>query len=40
MQDFYVFSNGQLKRQDNTIYFIDGEGKKKSLPVDKVYKLN
>lgn len=40
LQDFYVFSNGQLKRQDNTIYFIDGEGKKKSLPVDKVENLH
>jgi CRISPR-associated protein Cas1 len=41
-RDYYVFSNGQLKRKDNTLYFIDNEGNSKPLPIaaiDNLYVL-
>lgn len=33
-KDIYIFSNGDLKRKDNTLYF-EGEGKKKFIPVEQ-----
>lgn len=33
-KDIYIFSNGELKRKDNTLYF-EGEGKKKYIPVEQ-----
>ena len=35
-KDYYVISNGSLKWKDNTIYYFDLEGNKKSLPIEQV----
>lgn len=37
-KDIYIFSNGELKRKDNTIYFESDEGKK-YLPVEEVENI-
>ncbi|MFW6016793.1 MAG: type I-B CRISPR-associated endonuclease Cas1b [bacterium] len=39
-RDYYLFSNGRLKRKDNTIYFVDFEDNKRSLPVEQVNNLH
>ena len=39
-RDYYIFSSGRLKRKDNTIYFIDSENNKRSLPVEQIDKLH
>ncbi|MCL1633001.1 type I-B CRISPR-associated endonuclease Cas1b [Sporolactobacillus sp. CPB3-1] len=36
-KNYYVFSKGRLKREDNTLYFLNEEtGKKKYLPIEQV----
>lgn len=40
MRDHYVFSNGRLKRKDNTIYFEKEDGVKKPLPIEKIGTLH
>ncbi|WZL74336.1 type I-B CRISPR-associated endonuclease Cas1b [Clostridiaceae bacterium 35-E11] len=39
-RDYYIFSNGRLKRKDNTIYFVGCEGTKRSLPVEQIDRLH
>lgn len=39
-RDYYIFSNGDLKRKENTIYFIDENQQKRSLPIEQVDKLH
>lgn len=39
MRDYYVFSDGTLKREDNTIYFIDNDNNKKALPIEQTDNL-
>ena len=39
-RDYYIFSNGNLKRKENTIYFIDENQQKRSLPIEQVDKLH
>lgn len=39
-RDYYIFSSGRLKRKENTIYFEDGEGNKKALPIEDVDKIH
>ncbi|MDG4656918.1 type I-B CRISPR-associated endonuclease Cas1b [Ectobacillus antri] len=39
LRDFYVFSNGRMKRKDNTFYFIDEQENQKSLPVQQIDNL-
>ncbi|SFA50033.1 CRISP-associated protein Cas1 [Parageobacillus thermantarcticus] len=39
LRDHYIFSNGRLKRKDNTIYFLDENETKRSLPVHQVDNL-
>lgn len=34
-KDIYIFSNGDLRRKDNTLFF-EGEGKRKYLPVEQI----
>lgn len=34
--DYYILSNGRIKRKDNTIYFEDAEQNKRALPVEQV----
>ncbi|WP_047152755.1 type I-B CRISPR-associated endonuclease Cas1b [Aneurinibacillus tyrosinisolvens] len=36
LKDYYIFSNGRMKRKDNTFFFVDHEEKKKSLPVERI----
>jgi CRISPR-associated protein Cas1 len=39
-KDYYIFSNGRIKRMDNTIYFVDEENTKKALPIEQVDQLH
>lgn len=39
-RDYYIFSNGNLKRKENTIYFMDENQQKRSLPIEHVDKLH
>ncbi len=38
-RDFFIFSNGRLKRKHNTLYFIKEEGEKKVVPIEAVRNL-
>jgi len=38
-QPIYIFSDGQLKRRQNTLAFEDSEGKKKYVPVENTSEL-
>ncbi len=38
-RDFYLFSNGRLQRKDNTLFFINEEGKKKAVPIETIRNL-
>ncbi|HFL2570143.1 TPA: type I-B CRISPR-associated endonuclease Cas1b [Clostridioides difficile] len=35
-KDYYIISNGDIKRKENTIYYYNLEGEKKILPVEQV----
>lgn len=39
-KNYYVFNDGELKREDNTIYLRTKDGEKKPLPVKKVGALH
>lgn len=39
-RDYYIFSNGRIKRKDNTIYFENEEGTKKAIPIEEVERLH
>ncbi|GAB6168085.1 type I-B CRISPR-associated endonuclease Cas1b [Clostridium carnis] len=39
-KDYYIFSNGKLKRKENTIYFIDCEENKKAIPIEDIERLH
>lgn len=39
-RDYYIFSNGRIKRKENTIYFEDSEGNKKGLPIEDIERLH
>lgn len=39
-KDYYVFSDGRLKRKDNTIYFIDSKENKKAIPIEEVERMH
>lgn len=36
LQSFYVYSNGDLKRKDNTLQFINLDGQKRDIPIERV----
>lgn len=38
-ESIYIFSNGELKRKDNTLVFITTENKKKFLPVENINEI-
>ena len=38
-RDFFIFSNGRLKRKDNTLLFITEENQKKAIPVESIRNL-
>lgn len=33
---FYIYTNGELKRKDNTLQFIDTEGNKRDIPIERI----
>lgn len=35
-RSFYIYNNGELKRKDNTISFINENGEKKDLPIETI----
>ncbi|EES50339.1 type I-B CRISPR-associated endonuclease Cas1b [Clostridium botulinum] len=39
-KDYYIFSNGRIKRKDNTIYFIDEDSNKRGLPIEDIERLH
>ncbi|MCX7904256.1 MAG: type I-B CRISPR-associated endonuclease Cas1b [Caloramator sp.] len=39
-KDYYIFSNGRLRRKENTIYFEDAEGNLKLIPIETVEKIH
>lgn len=39
-KDYYIFSNGRLKRKENTIYFEDTEDNKKAIPVEEAERVH
>lgn len=39
-KDYYVLSNGRLKRKENTVYFIDGNDTKRALPIEQIDTLH
>jgi CRISPR-associated protein Cas1 len=38
-KSFYLYNSGQLKRKDNTIRFINEDGKQRDLPIEQVSDL-
>ncbi|MFT9848914.1 type I-B CRISPR-associated endonuclease Cas1b [Aneurinibacillus sp. REN35] len=40
MRDHYIFSNGRLKRKDNTIYFVNDKDEKTPLPIEKIRNVH
>lgn len=38
-RNYYVLSNGRIRREKNTVYVEDGEGKKTPLPVENIESL-
>ena len=38
-QPIYIFSDGELQRKQNTISFVDSEGKRKYIPVEGTSEL-
>lgn len=39
-KDYYIFSNGRIKRKDNTVYFEDTEGNLKLIPIETIEKIH
>lgn len=37
-RDYYIFSNGRIRRKDNTIYFIDTDDTVKKVVMDNEIK--
>jgi CRISPR-associated protein Cas1 len=38
-QTIYIFSNGELKRKENTLFFLSADGEKKFIPVENVKEI-
>ena len=39
-KDYYIFSNGRLKRSENTIYFINSSNEKKAIPIEEIERIH
>lgn len=39
LQSYYIYSDGDLKRRDNTLKFIDNEGNQKDLPIERISEI-
>ena len=35
-RSYYIYNNGMLKRQDNSIAFVDENGEKRYIPIETV----
>lgn len=40
MRDIFIFNSGRLKRNDNTIQFIENDDRKKVLPIEQVENIH
>ena len=38
-RSFYIYNNGQLKRKDNSIEFIDETGERRYIPIETVDEI-
>ncbi len=38
-QSYYIFSNGEIKRKDNTLQLIKEDGIKSDIPIERVYDI-
>ncbi|PTD93815.1 subtype I-B CRISPR-associated endonuclease Cas1 [archaeon SCG-AAA382B04] len=38
-RNFYINSDGKLRRKENTIYHINTEGNQKPIPIEKIYSI-
>lgn len=39
-EDYYIFSNGRLKRKENTVYFVDETENKKAIPIEQAERVH
>ncbi|MBI6875674.1 type I-B CRISPR-associated endonuclease Cas1b [Clostridium aciditolerans] len=39
-KDYYIFSEGRIKRKDNTVYFIDSQENKRALPIEEAERIH
>lgn len=39
-KDYYIFTNGQIKRRENTIHFTDGKNLSKDIPIEAIERLH
>lgn len=39
-RDYYVFTNGRLRRKHNTVYFESSAGEKKPIPIEKINMIH
>lgn len=39
-KDYYIFSNGRIKRKENTIYFINDQEVKTGIPIENIERLH
>lgn len=40
MKEYYIFSNGRIKRKENTIYLEKEDGEKKAIPVENLESIH
>ena len=38
-RSYYIYNNGMLKRQDNSIAFVDENGEKRYIPIETVNEI-
>ena len=38
-RSYYIYNNGMLKRQDNSIVFVDENGEKRYIPIETVNEI-
>jgi CRISP-associated protein Cas1 len=39
-KDYYIFTNGQIKRRENTIHFTDGDDLSRDIPIEIIERLH
>ena len=38
-KDYYIYNNGELKRKDNTLCFINEDGEKRDIPIETISSI-